>query len=98
MQKFLQNDQGFLKDIINKVNLFMSAELDEVSGAIRFSNGVDLDSNVLYEASYDLNELIVENMKSPKSQKITKLPDNHQSKISKENERLLRILKKNKLE
>ena len=98
MQKFLQNDQGLLKDICNDINLFMSAELDEVSGTIRFSNEVDFDSNVLYEASQDLDELMQGNRKSPKPQKITRFPDNYKSKISKENERLLRFLKGNKLD
>lgn len=98
VRKFLQNDQGLLKDICNDVNLFMSAEIDEVAGTIRFSNEVDFDSNVLYEASQDLDDLMQENRKSPKPQKITRFPDNYQSKISKENKRLLRFLKGNKLD
>lgn len=98
MQKFLQNDQGLLKDICNDVNLFMSAELDEVAGTIKFSNEVDFDSNVLYEASHDLNELMKGDRKSPKPQKITRFPKGYQSKISKENQRLLRFLKGNKLD
>lgn len=60
MQRFLQNDQGLLKDICNDINLFMSADLDEVAGTIRFSNEVDFDSNVLYEASQDLDEMMQE--------------------------------------
>ena len=98
IRKFLQNDQGLLKDICNNVNLFMSAELDEVAGTIRFSNEVDFDSNVLYEASQDLDDLMQGNRKSPKPQIITRFPENYQSKISKENERLLRFLKGNKLD
>ena len=98
MKKFLQNDQGLLKDISNDVDLFMSAELDKTSGSIRWKNKVDFDPEVLYENSLDLDDLMQGNRKSPKPQKYTRFPDNYQSKISKENQRLLRFLKGNKLD
>lgn len=58
VKKFLQNEQGLLKDICNDINLFLSAELDEIAGQVRFSNHVDFDNNMLYGASCDLDSLM----------------------------------------
>lgn len=40
MLKFLQNEEGIMKDIINDVDVFMTAKLDDVSGTIRWANDV----------------------------------------------------------
>lgn len=58
MKKFLQNEQGLLKDICNDINLFLSAELDGIAGTVRLSNHVDFDNIVLYETSQDLDDLL----------------------------------------
>jgi hypothetical protein len=92
MQKFLHNEQGLLKDICSDINLFMLAELDQISGTIRFSNEVDFDNNVLYEVSQDLEKFMKIDRNFPKPRKITRLSDN-QSEISKENQRVIRLLR-----
>ncbi|MDF1510679.1 DUF2442 domain-containing protein [Robertmurraya sp. DFI.2.37] len=95
MKKFLQNEQGVMQDICNDINVFMSAELDDVVGTIRFKNDVDFDNTALYEAGQDLEKIVVKaNRSYPVARKITRLPDNFRSKISKENERLLELLSK----
>ena len=58
LREFLKKDEGLLKDICNDVNLFMSAELDETVGTIRWKNRVDFDPNVLYEMSINLDKVI----------------------------------------
>ena len=58
MKKFLNDEQGLLKDIRDDVVLFMSAELDDVGGTIRFSNNVDFDPSILYGNGEKLEEII----------------------------------------
>lgn len=94
LKKFLQNDQGLMNDICNDINVFMSAELDDVAGTIRFKNDVEFDNTILYEASQYLEKVMNKKRKYPIPKQITKLPDNYQSKISKENERLIKFLRK----
>lgn len=95
LRKFLQNEQGIMQDICNDINVFMSAKLDDVAGTIRFKNDVDFDNTALYEAGQDLEKIVFKaNRSYPVARKITRLPDNFRSKISKENERLLKFLSK----
>ncbi|WP_019156639.1 DUF2442 domain-containing protein [Robertmurraya massiliosenegalensis] len=100
IQIFLQKEQGLLKDLCNDINLFMSAELDAVVGTIRWSNGVDVENNLLYEASQDLDILMKgnRNILYPRNpRKITRLGDNSQSRLSKENQRLIKLIRGYKL-
>lgn len=89
-----------MKELCNDINLFMSAELDEVVGTIRWSNGVDVENNLLYEASQDLDMLMKgnRNILYPRNpRKITRLGDNSQSRLSKENQRLIKLIRGYKL-
>lgn len=92
MKKFLQNEQGLLKDLCNDINLFLQAELDATSGTIQFGD-VDFDPLVLYEASQDLDKLVNCQRKLPKHQKITTFPDAYKSKLTLENEQLIKLLR-----
>ena len=93
IQKSLQNEQGLLKDLCNDINVFMSAELDEVAGTIRWSSGVDFENNFLYEKSQDLDMVMKGNRSFPNPRKITRLGDNSQSRLSKENQRLIKLIR-----
>lgn len=73
----------------------MSAEYDEISGNIRWSNDVDIDFDpqVLYESSLDLDKVVNCQKKGKKPRKITRLPEGKKSKIEIENEKLLKLLR-----
>ncbi|MCM3390247.1 DUF2442 domain-containing protein [Ureibacillus chungkukjangi] len=58
MKQFLTHDQGLLKQLRDDVNLFLSAELDDVAGTVRFSNNVDFDNMVLHESSLNLDDIL----------------------------------------
>ncbi|MFE8698257.1 DUF2442 domain-containing protein [Cytobacillus sp. FJAT-53684] len=99
MKELLHDEQGLLKDLCNDINLFLTAELDQVSGSIRWKNDVDFESSLLYEESQDLDEMLIKNRRLPNPRnprKITRVPEDFQSNISKENERLIKFLKENK--
>ncbi|WP_071396623.1 DUF2442 domain-containing protein [Bacillus tuaregi] len=99
MQRFLQNEEGLLKDLINDSELFMTADLDNIAGTIRWSNGVDFDPEILEENSVPLDELINKDCEKDKRErkkttprKVTRLPDDYKSELSKQNEWLIKLL------
>lgn len=94
MREFLQNEEGLMKEIINDIEVFMTAKLDEVAGTIIF----DFDPEILYKYSISLDELINKNFikdkkarEIPKPKKITRLSAS-ESELSRENKRLIRLL------
>lgn len=101
MREFLQNEEGLMKEIINDIDVFMTANLDEDAGTIRWANGVDFDPEILYKNSISLDELIKkdsikdkEAREIPTPKKITRLSDDYESEISRENRRLIKFLNK----
>lgn len=100
MHRLWQKEQGLLKDLCNDINVFMSAELDEVAGTIRWSNGVVIENIFLYESSQDLDMLMKgnRNILNPRNpRKITRLGVNFQSRLSRENQRLIKLIRGYKL-
>ncbi|WP_240257156.1 DUF2442 domain-containing protein [Ferdinandcohnia quinoae] len=100
MREFLHNKEGLMKEIINDIEVFMTAKLDEVAGTVMWANDVDFDPGILYESSISLDELInndsTKNKKArglPIPKKITKLPDDYESEISRQNRRLIKLLR-----
>ncbi len=100
MREFLQNEEGTVKDIINDVDVFITAKLDDVTGTIRWANEVDFDPEILYKSSISLDELMNKNpvggkraREIPKPRKVTRLPDDHESEISKQNKSLIKLLR-----
>ncbi|WP_337018379.1 DUF2442 domain-containing protein [Oceanobacillus massiliensis] len=98
MREFLQNEEGLKEEIINDIEVFMTAKLDEVAGTIRWSNDVDFDPEILYKSSISLDELINKNFikdkkarELPKPKKITRISAS-ESELSRENKRLIRLL------
>lgn len=100
MREFLQNEEGIMKDIINDVDVFMTAKLDDVTGTIMWANDVDFDPEILYKSSISLDELMNKNSVGGKKareirkpRKVTRLPDDHESEISKQNKYLIKLLR-----
>lgn len=100
MREFLQNEEGIMKDIINDVDVFMTAKLDDVTGTIMWANDVDFDPEILYKSSISLDELMNKNSVGGKKareirkpRKVTRLPDDHESEISKQNKYLIKVLR-----
>lgn len=98
MLEFLQNEEGLMKEIINDIEVFMTAKLDEVAGTIIWANDVDFDPEFLYKYSISLDELINKNFikdkkarEIPKPKKITRISFS-ESELSRENKRLIRLL------
>lgn len=100
MREFLHNEEGLMKEIINDIDVFMTAKLDEVAGTIRWANDVDFDPYILFKNSISLEELISKNptkdkkaREIPKPKKITRLPNDYESELSKQNKRLIKLLR-----
>lgn len=88
----VQKVEGLKNDLCNDIDLFMSAQLDEKVGGIHW-RGLEINPSLLYEASRDL-DVVVNNIKQkPVARKITTLPDNFPSKLSIENEKLIKFLR-----
>lgn len=51
MKQFLKSDEGLLKQLIEDEQLFSEVYVDEISKAVSWPNGVDLDTGVLYKHS-----------------------------------------------
>lgn len=99
MREFLQNEEELMKEVINDIEVFMTAKLDEVTGTIMWANDVDFDPEILFKNSISLDELTkkdpVKDNKAreiPKPKKITRLPDDYEAELSRENKRLIRFL------
>jgi Protein of unknown function (DUF2442) len=58
IKKFLKNDGGLLADIRDNVDQFMSVSIDNVSGTVCWSNGVDFDPEILYQNSVDVDTML----------------------------------------
>ncbi|HAF0292580.1 TPA: DUF2442 domain-containing protein [Salmonella enterica subsp. enterica serovar Typhimurium var. 5-] len=82
---------GITKDL--NIDLFRSAKLEEDTGNIRWENGINFDPACLYEASDDLDEVVKRQKKRVKPRKVTRLPDNYKSKITIENEKLIKLIR-----
>lgn len=99
MRKFLQNEEGLMKELISDVELFMTANLDKVAGTIRWPNGVDFEPDILFKNSIALDELInkesvkaIKAKKLPTPKKITRMSDDYESELSRQNKRMLKLL------
>ncbi|MEK5233844.1 DUF2442 domain-containing protein [Lysinibacillus sp. FSL K6-0232] len=57
MREFLRNEQGLMKELINHVDVFLAAMLDEVAGTIKWVNDVDFDPEILYKRSIPLDNI-----------------------------------------
>jgi hypothetical protein len=53
----LKGKKSPLKDITEDLTIFLTASVNEECGTVQWSNGVDLDPDVLYERSKPLAEL-----------------------------------------
>lgn len=93
-KEFLKNEKGILQELCNDINLFLTAELDEITGNIKWRNGVEFEPESLYNVSLDLDKLMNRQRKGITPRKITRLPEDYRSKISIENEKLLKLLRR----
>ena len=57
IRDYLKGKKSPLKDITENLTIFLTASLNEECGTVQWSNGVDLDPDVLYERSKPLAEL-----------------------------------------
>jgi hypothetical protein len=104
MRRFLHNEEGLMTELINDVELFMTACLDKIAGTIRWENGVDFDPEILFKNSVALNEFVEKdsgktekrNKTKPTARKFTRLPNDYESELSKENKRLIKLLRQHK--
>ncbi|MCH6265079.1 DUF2442 domain-containing protein [Neobacillus citreus] len=93
-KEFLKNEDGLLQGLCNDINLFMTAELDEITGNIKWRNGVEFEPESLYNSALDLDRLKNRQKKGITPRKITRLPEDYKSKISIENAKLLKLLRR----
>jgi hypothetical protein len=57
IRDYLKGKKSPLKDITEDLTIFLTASVNEECGTVQWCNGVDLDSDVLYERSKPLDEL-----------------------------------------
>lgn len=58
IKQFLKSDKGLLEEIRDDIDMFQTATVDSITGAVTFNNGVDFDPEVLHQSSINLDHIL----------------------------------------